>query len=169
MISMRVAIHIWHGLTKKGVRTREILTEIGAVRFAVDAFTNPAVVTVSPVALAAVAAAFGLATNTVNNFNSLLLQLDHTTVQSVVFVNRRIFREKLPQIADRQQADGHSCVAIQFDDLHADDDFYQHQFDRYGISASRSQRDRPGATGIHEYHRQALPRPRPLRSTARQT
>jgi hypothetical protein len=138
------------------VRTREILTEIGAVRFAVDALTNPAVVTVSPVALAAVAAAFGLATNTVNNFNSLLLQLDHTTVQSVVFVNRRIFREKLPQIADRQQADGHSCVAIQFDDLHADDDFYQHQFDRYGISASRSQRDRPGATGIYEYHRQAL-------------
>jgi hypothetical protein len=82
-------------LDQKKRENAGILTEIGAVRFAVDALTNPAVVTVSPVALAAVAAAFGLATNTVNNFNSLLLQVDHTTVQSVVFVNRRIFREKL--------------------------------------------------------------------------
>jgi hypothetical protein len=82
-------------LDEKKRENAGILTEIGAVRFAVDALTNPAVVTVSPVALAAVAAAFGLATNTVNNFNSLLLQVDHTTVQSVVFVNRRIFREKL--------------------------------------------------------------------------
>jgi hypothetical protein len=79
-------------LDQKRRENAGILTEIGAVRFAVDALTNPAVVTVSPLALAA---AFGLATNTVNNFNSLLLQLDHTTVQSVVFVNRRIFREKL--------------------------------------------------------------------------
>ena len=82
-------------LDQKRRENAGILTEIGAVRFAVDALTNPAVVTVSPVALAAVAAAFGLATNTVNNFNSLLLQVDHTTVQSVVFVNRRIFREQL--------------------------------------------------------------------------
>ena len=45
------------------VKKREngaILSEIGAVRVAVDALTNPAITTVSPVALAAVAAAFGL-------------------------------------------------------------------------------------------------------------
>jgi hypothetical protein len=82
-------------LDQKKRENAGILTEIGATRFAVDALTNPAVVTVSPVALAAVSAAFGLATSTVSNFNSLLLQVDHTTVQSVVFVNRRIFRENL--------------------------------------------------------------------------
>jgi hypothetical protein len=83
-------------LDQKKRENAGILTEIGAVRFAVDALTNPAVVTgVSPVALAAISAAFGLATSTVNNFNSLLLQVDHTTVQSVVFNNRHDFRESL--------------------------------------------------------------------------
>jgi hypothetical protein len=77
-----------------------ILSEIGAVRVAVDALTNPAVATgISPIALASVAAAFGLATNTLSNVNSLLLQVDHTTVQSVVFVNRREFREKMLKLA----------------------------------------------------------------------
>jgi hypothetical protein len=83
-------------LDQKKRENAGILTEIGAVRFAVDSLTNPAVVTsVSPVALAAISAAFGLATSTVNNFNSLLLQVDHTTVQNVVFSNRQIFRESL--------------------------------------------------------------------------
>jgi hypothetical protein len=86
-------------LDQKRRENAGILTEIGAVRFAVDALTNPAVVTVSPVALAAISAAFGLATSTVNNFNSLLLQVDHTTVQSVVFVNRRVFRQNLLQLS----------------------------------------------------------------------
>jgi hypothetical protein len=45
--------------------------------------------------LAAISAAFGLATSTVNNFNSLLLQVDQTTVQAVVTGNRRVFREDL--------------------------------------------------------------------------
>lgn len=83
-------------LDQKRRENAGILTEIGAVRFAVDSLTNPAVVTgVSPVALAAISAAFGLATGTVNNFNSLLLQVDHTTVQNVVFSNRHVFREDL--------------------------------------------------------------------------
>jgi hypothetical protein len=83
-------------LDQKKRENAGILTEIGAVRFAVDSLTNPAVMTsVSPVALAAISAAFGLATSTVNNFNSLLLQVDHTTVQNVVFSNRHIFRENL--------------------------------------------------------------------------
>jgi len=82
-------------LDQKRRENAGILTEISAVRFAVDALTNPAVVTVSPVALAAISAAFGLATSTVNNFNSLLLQVDHTTVQNVVFNNRHDFRENL--------------------------------------------------------------------------
>ena len=72
-----------------------ILTEIGAVRFAVDALTNPNIAGVSGVGLAAISAAFGLATSTVNNFNSLLLQVDHTTVQTVVTGNRHAFREDL--------------------------------------------------------------------------
>lgn len=87
-------------LDQKRRENAGILTEIGAVRFAVDSLTNPAVATgVSPVALAAISAAFGLATSTVNNFNSLLLQVDHTTVQSVVFVNRRLFRQQLLQLS----------------------------------------------------------------------
>jgi hypothetical protein len=80
------------------VKKREngaILSEIGAIRVAVDALTNPAITTVSPVALAAVAAAFGLATSTLGNVNSLLLQVDHTTVQSIVFTQRQIFRENV--------------------------------------------------------------------------
>jgi hypothetical protein len=80
------------------VKKREngaVLSEIGAIRVAVDALTNPAITTVSPVALAAVAAAFGLATSTLGNVNSLLLQVDHTTVQSIVFTQRQIFRESV--------------------------------------------------------------------------
>jgi hypothetical protein len=70
-----------------------ILTEIAAVRVAVDALTNPVVSSgVGPRTLAAVAAAFGLASSTFNNVNSLLLQVDHTTVQSVVFGRRQDFR-----------------------------------------------------------------------------
>ncbi|MDA9500653.1 hypothetical protein XI05_24890 [Bradyrhizobium sp. CCBAU 11357] len=76
-----------------------VLAEIGAVRFAVDALTNPNVTGVSAVGLAAISAAFGLANDTVKNLNSLLLQVDHTTVQSVVLVNRRKFREDLLGLA----------------------------------------------------------------------
>jgi hypothetical protein len=77
-----------------------ILAEIGAIRVAVDALTNPAISTgISPIALAAVAAAFGLATSTLGNVNSLLIQVDHTTVQSVVFMNRRNFREDIRALA----------------------------------------------------------------------
>lgn len=76
-----------------------ILAEVSAIRVAVDALTNPAITSVSPIALASVAAAFGLATSTLGNVNSLLLQVDHTTVQSVVFINRRNFREKVLDLA----------------------------------------------------------------------
>jgi hypothetical protein len=79
-------------LDQKRRENAAILTEIGAIRFAVDALTNPNVTGVSAVGLAAISAAFGLATNTVNNFNSLLLQVDHTTVQNVVVTNRQIYR-----------------------------------------------------------------------------
>src|SRR3954471_1196013 len=83
-------------LDQKKRETAGGLTEIAAVRVAVDAITNPAIATgISPLGLAAIAAAFGLATSTFNNINSLLLQVDHTTVQSVVFVNRRNFRESM--------------------------------------------------------------------------
>ena len=65
------------------------------MRIAVDALTNPNIAGVSGAGLAAISAAFGLATNTVSNFNSLLLQVDHTTVQNVVFTNRQLFRRDL--------------------------------------------------------------------------
>jgi hypothetical protein len=76
-----------------------ILAEISAVRFAVDALTNPNIAGVSGVGLAAISAAFGLATSTVNNFNSLLLQVDHTTVQTVVVGNRLAFRQDLLRLS----------------------------------------------------------------------
>jgi hypothetical protein len=87
-------------LDQKKRENAATLSEIGAVRVAVDALTNPAIATtISPVALASVAAAFGLATSTLSNVNSLLLQVDHTTVQSVVFVNRREFRQNMLKLA----------------------------------------------------------------------
>ncbi|WP_156948505.1 hypothetical protein [Bradyrhizobium sp. WSM1417] len=86
-------------LDQKRRENAAILTEISAVRFAVDALTNPNVTGVSAVGLAAVSAAFGLATNTVGNFNSLLLQVDHTTVQTVVVGNRQVFREDLLKVS----------------------------------------------------------------------
>ena len=87
-------------LDQKKRETAGVLTEIAAVRVAVDAVTNPAIATgISPLGLAAIAAAFGLATSTFNNINSLLLQVDHTTVQSVVFANRRDFREQVRRLA----------------------------------------------------------------------
>jgi len=82
-------------LDQKRRENAAVLTEISAVRFAVDALTNPNIAGVSGVGLAAISAAFGLATSTVNNFNSLLLQVDHTTVQAVVIGNRHGFREDL--------------------------------------------------------------------------
>jgi hypothetical protein len=83
-------------LDQKKRENGAVLAEIGAIRVAVDALTNPAISTgISPIALAAVAAAFGLATSTLGNINSLLLQVDHTTVQTVVFTNRRDFREQV--------------------------------------------------------------------------
>jgi hypothetical protein len=82
-------------LDQKRRENAAILAEISAVRFAVDALTNPNIAGVSGVGLAAISAAFGLATGTVNNFNSLLLQVDHTTVQTVVTGNRRAFRQDL--------------------------------------------------------------------------
>ena len=72
-----------------------VLAEIGAIRFAVDALTNPNITGVSGVGLAAISAAFGLANDTVKNFHSLLLQVDQTTVQSVVIPNRDLFRRDL--------------------------------------------------------------------------
>jgi hypothetical protein len=87
-------------LDQKKRENGAILAEIGAIRVAVDALTNPAIATgISPIALASVAAAFGLATSTLANVNSLLLQVDHTTVQSVVFANRRDFREQVRRMA----------------------------------------------------------------------
>lgn len=82
-------------LDQKRRENAAILAEISAVRFAVDALTNPNIAGVSGVGLAAISAAFGLATSTVNNFNSLLLQVDHTTVQTVVVGNRQAFRQDL--------------------------------------------------------------------------
>ncbi|MBR1209308.1 hypothetical protein [Bradyrhizobium sp. JYMT SZCCT0180] len=72
-----------------------VLAEIGAIRFAVDALTNPNITGVSGVGLAAISAAFGLANDSVKNFHSLLLQVDQTTVQSVVIPNRDLFRRDL--------------------------------------------------------------------------
>jgi hypothetical protein len=86
-------------LDQKKRENAAILTEISAIRVAVDALTNPGIAPgISPIALASVAAAFGLATSTLGNVNSLLLQVDHTTVQSVVFINRRDFREGVLRI-----------------------------------------------------------------------
>jgi hypothetical protein len=87
-------------LDQKKRENSAILAEISSIRFAVDALTNPNITGVSAVGLAAISAAFGLATNTVNNFNMLLLNVDHTTVQNVVIPNRQIFREDLLKVSE---------------------------------------------------------------------
>src|SRR5262245_38117848 len=77
-------------LDQKKRQNSAILAEISAIRSATDAILNPTITHgVGPRTLAAVAAAFGLATDTFNNVNSLLLQVDHTTVQAVVFGRRK--------------------------------------------------------------------------------
>lgn len=76
-----------------------VLAEIGAIRFAVDALTNPNITGVSGVGLAAISAAFGLANDSVKNFHSLLLQVDQTTIMSVVIPNRDLFRKDLLRIS----------------------------------------------------------------------
>jgi hypothetical protein len=87
-------------LDQKKRENAAILAEIGTIRFAVDALINPAISPgVGPRTLAAVTAAFGLATGTLTNVNALLLQVDHTTVQSVVFINRQSFRESVLKLA----------------------------------------------------------------------
>ena len=68
---------IWRGLTKKSARIQRS-SPISSIRFAVDALTNPNITGVSAVGLAAISAAFGLARKFVNNFNMLLLNVDHT-------------------------------------------------------------------------------------------
>jgi hypothetical protein len=80
-------------LDERKRETAAVLTEISAIRVAVDLLVNPTLNHgVGPRTLAAVAAAFGLATSTFNNFNSLLLQVDHSTVQAVVFGRRKDYR-----------------------------------------------------------------------------
>src|SRR5262245_66026195 len=66
-------------LDQKKRENAAVLTEISAIRVAVDAITNPSITHgVGPRTLAAIAAAFGFATDTLNNINSLLLTADHT-------------------------------------------------------------------------------------------
>jgi hypothetical protein len=88
-----------------------ILTELAAVRFAVDAITNPAITHgIGPRSLAAIAAAFGLATNTVNNLNSLLLQVDHNTVQAVVYRWRGDLRGQINTLITSRSIDNKPAV-----------------------------------------------------------
>jgi hypothetical protein len=86
-------------LDQKKRENAAVLTEISAIRVAVDAITNPSITHgVGPRTLAAIAAAFGFATDTLSNINSLLLTADHTTVQTVVFTNRHDFRESAAKL-----------------------------------------------------------------------
>jgi len=86
-------------LDQKKRENSAILAEISAIRVAVDAITNPQIPSgVGPRTLASIAAAFGLATSTFQNLNSLLLHVEHTTVQSVVFNRRNDFRAGLSNL-----------------------------------------------------------------------
>lgn len=60
---------------------------------------------VDPVAIAVVAAAFGLASHSFTNFNSrLLFEVDKSTVQSVVLTRQQDFRKGLPTLIDNRPA-----------------------------------------------------------------
>jgi hypothetical protein len=59
----------------------------------------------SPGPIAIVGAAFGFATHTFTNFNSrLLLEVDQSTVQSVVLTRQKQFRSDLPKVIDNRAA-----------------------------------------------------------------
>ena len=110
MILTRAVIPIWRGLIKKSGRTLASSRSLGQFDSQVDALTIPSQ-GISQIGLAAVSAAFGLANGTVNTFNSLLLQVDHTTVQNVVFTSRHAFREdvlKLSSAIDNKPAAIHT-------------------------------------------------------------
>jgi hypothetical protein len=76
-------------------RAREpVLQQISDLRTATVAILAATGVGVDPIAI--VSAAFGLASSTYTNFSSrLLVELDHSTVQSVVLNRQTTFREKL--------------------------------------------------------------------------
>ena len=138
MILTRAVIRIWRGLIRKSGRTLASSRSSGQFNSLVDALTIPSQ-GISQIGLAAVSAAFGLANGTVNTFNSLLLQVDHTTVQNVVFTSRHAFREdvlKLSSAIDNKPAAIHTLPKLPVD-LHADDDFGEHQLDCDGVSTNR--------------------------------
>jgi hypothetical protein len=82
-----------------------ILTEIGAVGSATSAIMLASGVGVTPIGI--VAQAFGLATQTYSNWNSrLLLEVDHSTVQTVVYTRQTDFRNTIAMqsVPDRARA-----------------------------------------------------------------
>jgi hypothetical protein len=79
------------------------LQQLSDTRTAVEAIL--AVTGVGPKSIAIVGTAFGLATATFTNLNSrLLLEVEQSTVQSVVLSRQTEFREKLPRVIDNKAA-----------------------------------------------------------------
>lgn len=90
-------------LDDKRRSTAPILQQIGDTQTGVTAVM--AATNVAGPAIGVVAAAFGFARSSFTNFNSrLLLEIDHSTVQTVVFTRQRAFRNGLPRVIDNRPA-----------------------------------------------------------------
>ena len=90
-------------LDDKRRSTAPILQQIGDTQTGVTAVM--AATNVAGPAIGIVAAAFGFARSSFTNFNSrLLLEIDHSTVQAVVFSRQRAFRLGLPPVIDNRPA-----------------------------------------------------------------
>jgi hypothetical protein len=90
-------------LDDKRRSTAPILQQIGDTQTGVTAVM--AATNVAGPAIGIVAAAFGFARSSFTNFNSrLLLEIDHSTVQTVVLTRQRAFRSGLPQVINNRPA-----------------------------------------------------------------
>ena len=85
---------------RKSTAVRKKLSETGTATEAILAYTAA-----GPTAIAIVGTAFGFATATFTNVTSrLLLQVDQSTVQTVVLTRQNQFRQDLPRLIDNRAA-----------------------------------------------------------------
>src|SRR5215216_2631570 len=103
MISTGVATHTLPGWMPRERSSTAILQQISDTRTATEAIL--AHTAAGPQAIAIVGTAFGFAAQTFTNVTSrLLLEVEQSTVQSVVLTRQGQFREDLPRVIDNRAA-----------------------------------------------------------------
>ena len=104
-----------------------ILAELSALNTAAHAIMT--VSGSSPKALDIVTAAFGLTSATYNNWNSrLMLAVNQSTVQDIVYTTQGQYRRQNQKLPDQRPADRHLSAAQLPAPLHADHDRGEHQY-----------------------------------------